>query len=90
MTGASLRLGPGNKSIISNLSIISMLQISFLRSQCLKYLSDLYAFPLFVASMIRWMRPGFEVVYEDVSRLSLEEDVPKKARSFEHHMIISR
>ena len=44
-----------------------MLQISFLRSQCL-YLSDLYAFPLFVASMIRWMRPGFEVVNEDVSR----------------------
>ena len=34
--------------------------------------------------MIRWMRPGFEVVYEDVSRLSLEEDVPIKARSFEH------
>lgn len=66
-----------------------MLQISFLRSQCLKYLSDLYAFPLFVASMILWMRPGFEVVYEDVSRLSLEEDVPKKARSFEHQYCFS-
>ena len=43
-----------------------MFQISFLRSQCHKYLCDLYAFPLFVVSVIRWMRPGFEVVYEDV------------------------
>ena len=62
-----------------------MLQISFLRSQCLKYLSDLYAFPLSVASMIRWMRPGFEVVYEDVSRRTF-----LKRRGVLNIMIVSR
>lgn len=56
-----------------------MLQISFLRSQCL-YLSDLC-----ISSFCREHDPLDEAWVRGSLRGRLEEDVPKKARSFEHH-----